>query len=274
MQFNGGRNMTDKAETSTSQVPRPPAVRARLHVGDGLGSGRSVGLKATQAHYLRHVLRLEAGDAIALFNGRDGEWAGTIAGFGKGWASVDVGGLRRAQAPEPDLWLLFAPIKHGRIDYLAQKATELGVSRLQPVITERTNVSRVNTERLAANAVEAAQQTGRLTVPEVCAPRPLLEVLAGWPETRRLMLCDETGSGPPVAEALAHAGRGTEVPWAVLIGPEGGFSTGELDALAKLPFVMPVSLGPRLLRADTAAVAALACWQAALGDWAKSTPGS
>jgi 16S rRNA (uracil1498-N3)-methyltransferase len=245
-----------------------------LFVGDALGGGASVGLKPAQAHYLRHVLRLKAGDPVALFNGSDGEWAGIIAGFGKGWASVDVTGLRREQVAEPDLWLLFAPIKHARIDYLSQKATELGVSALQPVITAHTSVSRVNIARLAANAVEAAQQTGRLTVPDVRPAAPLHEVLAAWPQTRRLMFCDESGSGPPVAEALSAESDSGRLPWAVLIGPEGGFAASELDALAKLPFVMPVSLGPRLLRADTAAVAALACWQAALGDWAEATPGS
>jgi 16S rRNA (uracil1498-N3)-methyltransferase len=250
------------------------APRARLFVGDALGGGGSVGLKPAQAHYLQHVLRLKAGDPVALFNGTDGEWAGTIAGFGKGWASVDVSRLRRVQVAEPDLWLLFAPIKHARIDYLAQKATELGVSLLQPVITAHTSVSRVNIGRLSANAVEAAQQTGRLTIPEVRPAAALHEILAAWPQTRRLMFCDESGSGPPVAEALSAESDNGRPPWAVLIGPEGGFATSELDALAKLPFVMPVSLGPRLLRADTAAVAALACWQAALGDWAEATPGS
>jgi len=245
-----------------------------LFVGEALGAEVIVGLKPAQAHYLQHVLRLKAGDPVALFNGTDGEWAGTIAGFGKGWASVDVTRLRREQLAEPDLWLLFAPIKHARIDYLAQKATELGVSVLQPVITAYTNVSRVNIGRLSANAVEAAQQTGRLTIPDVRPAAALQDVLAAWPSTRRLMFCDESGSGPPVAEALAAESHTGRLPWAVLIGPEGGFAASELDALAKLPFVMPVSLGPRLLRADTAAVAALACWQAVLGDWAESTPGS
>jgi 16S rRNA (uracil1498-N3)-methyltransferase len=248
--------------------------RARLFVGDALAPGVSIGLKSTQAHYLQHVLRLKAGDRIALFNGSDGEWMGTVAGFGKGWASVDILDQLRSQIKEPDLWLLFAPIKHGRIDYLAQKATELGVSVLQPVITARTNVARVNTDRLASNAVEAAQQTGRLTVPDVRAPVRLETAFESWPADRRLMFCDESGSGPPVAEALAAEGASARAPWAVLIGPEGGFATDELDALGKLPFVMPVSLGPRLLRGDTAAVAALACWQAALGDWTDSTPGA
>jgi 16S rRNA (uracil1498-N3)-methyltransferase len=266
--------MTGTQDPTTTEPAGPPSVRARLFVSEPLAEGASVGLKPAQAHYLRHVLRLKSGDAVGLFNGQDGEWVATIAGFGKGWASVDVGARRRAQRAEPDLWLLFAPIKHARIDFLAQKATELGVARLQPVITARTAVSRVNTDRLAANAVEAAQQTGRLTVPEVAVPKPLTALLEAWPEGRRLMFCDESGSGPPVADALSAVRDGARFPWAVLIGPEGGFSTDELDALSKLPFVMPVSLGPRLLRADTAAVAALACWQAALGDWAGATPGS
>jgi len=248
----------------------PP--RARLFVGAALGAGGSIGLSSGQAQYLRHVLRLEAGDPVALFNGTDGEWAGAIAELGKGWASVDVLRLRRQQVAEPDLWLLFAPIAHRRIDYLAQQATELGVSVLQPVITAHSRVHRVDVDRLSAHAVEAAQQTGRLTVPDVRAAVPLQKILADWPDGRRLMLCDESGSGPPVAAALSAQRHGGRLPWAVMVGPEGGFAASELDALAKLPFVMPVSLGRRLLRADTAAVAALACWQAVLGDWAEATP--
>ena len=266
--------MTDSGNMEADKKKSSLSPRARLFVNDPLAAGVSIGLKPAQAHYLRHVLRLKAGDGIALFNGSDGEWSAAIAGFGKGWASVDVLDALGPQVVEPDLWLLFAPIKHGRIDYLAQKATELGVSVLQPVITARTNVARVNTERLKANAVEAAQQTGRVSVPEVRPTVSLEAVLENWPADRRLMFCDESGSGRPVAEMLSSEGAPANVPWAVLIGPEGGFAAGELDALGKLPFVRPVSLGPRLLRADTAAVAALACWQAALGDWAGATPGS
>ncbi|HEX9809322.1 MAG TPA: 16S rRNA (uracil(1498)-N(3))-methyltransferase [Alphaproteobacteria bacterium] len=239
-------------------------------MSEPLAAGATIGLAPTQAHYLRHVLRLSAGERIALFNGRDGEWEAAIAGFGKGWASVEVARRRRAQRAEPDLWLLFAPVKRARIDYLVQKAAELGVSVLQPVFTEYTAVGRVNGERLAANAVEAAQQSGRLSVPEVRAPVPVMEALGAWPAGRRLLWCDESGGGAPVAAALAGAARGG--PWAVLIGPEGGFAPAELDAIRKLPFVTAVSLGPRLLRADTAAVAALACWQAWLGDWRDATP--
>jgi 16S rRNA (uracil1498-N3)-methyltransferase len=255
-----------------SQDSETGPVRTRLFVGEPLAAGATVGLAPNQAHYLRHVLRLAAGDRVALFNGGDGEWLGTVAGFGKGWASVDVVAQRRAQGAEPDLWLLFAPIKHARIDYLVQKATELGASRLVPVMTERTMVARVNTERLQTNAVEAAQQTGRLSVPEVASPAALFAVLDGWPDARRVMLADESGAGSPVMAALSTLAPGA--PWAVLIGPEGGFAPQELDALRKLPFVTSVSLGPRLLRADTAAVAALACWQAALGDWRDQTPGA
>ena len=248
------------------------AVRKRLFTSATLFAGARTILDAHQAHYLRNVLRLEKNDRIALFNGRDGEWSAVIVTLSKkgGEAAVEV--LRRPPAAEPNLWLLFAPIKHARVDYLAQKATELGVARLVPVLTDRTTVGRVNTDRLAANALEAAQQTGRLTVPEVAAPARLLDALAGWDPARRVMLCDESGKGPPVFEGLRGVPRGGA--WAVLIGPEGGFSEGELDALRKLDFVMPVSLGPRLLRADTAAVAALACWQAALGDWSQKVPGA
>jgi 16S rRNA (uracil1498-N3)-methyltransferase len=255
-----------------SQDSETGAVRTRLFVNEPLAAGATVGLAPNQAHYLRHVLRLAAGDRVALFNGNDGEWLGTVAGFGKGRASVDVVTQRRAQGTEPDLWLLFAPIKHARIDYLVQKATELGASRLVPVITERTMVARVNTERLQANAVEAAQQTGRLSLPEVASPATLFAALDGWPSARRVMLADESGAGTPILAALSALPPGA--PWAVLIGPEGGFAPQELDALRKLPFVTSVSLGPRLLRADTAAVAALACWQAALGDWRDQTPGA
>ncbi len=266
--------MTGAGDIPSFDSHGPAPTRARLFVGAPLGGGESIGLSSGQAQYLQNVLRLKAGDPVALFNGTDGEWAGTIAELGKGRASVEVHRLRRQQVAEPDLWLLFAPIEHARIDYLAQKATELGVSVLQPVITAHTSVARVDVDRLSANAVEAAQQTGRLTIPHVRAAVPLRKVLADWPHSRRLMLCDESGSGPPVAAALAAERHAGGLPWAVMVGPEGGFAASELDALAKLPFVMPVSLGPRLLRADTAAVAALACWQAALGDWAEATPGS
>ena len=238
--------------------------KTRLYVDSPLAEGQAVGLDHERAHFLRHVLRLDKGDAVAVFNGKDGEWLAEIDGFGKGWCSLTVTVQRRAQADGPDLWLLFAPIKRGRIDFVAEKATEMGVSRLWPVFTRRTDPNRVNTDRLRANAIEAAEQSERLTVPELSDPVPLDKALAGWPEGRTLYLCAEAGHVRPVAEAVRETGRG---PAAFLIGPEGGFAQSELDEICKLPSVVPVGLGPRILRADTAVVAALACWQALSGDW-------
>lgn len=238
-------------------------VETRLYVGDDLDSGREVGLDHGRAHFLRSVLRLSRGAHVAVFNARDGEWLARIDGLGKGWCSLAIERQRREPAPEPDVWTVFAPIKRARIDFLAEKATELGCAVLQPVMTQRTAVSRVNVDRLAANAREAAEQCSRLSVPEVREPISLTELVGAWPAGRHLLLCAEAGTATPIAEALAAAESG---PWAILTGPEGGFAQSELDALLELPFVTPVGLGPRLLRADTAAVAALACWQAVLGD--------
>ncbi|MEW5704747.1 MAG: 16S rRNA (uracil(1498)-N(3))-methyltransferase [Pseudomonadota bacterium] len=237
----------------------------RLFVEERLEENRVLELGPGQTHYLSHVMRLAPGDRLRLFNGLDGEWEGRIEALAKKRTTVLLERRRCAQTKVPDLWLLFAPIKGGRIDTLVEKATELGVALLKPVMTERTVVRRVNLERLRAQAIEAAEQTGRLCVPELCAAEPLFKALAGWPETRRLLLCDETGSGPPILEALREAKPTPS--WALLTGPEGGFAKDELDALRGLPFVTSASLGPRVLRADTAAIAALTCWQAALGDW-------
>ncbi len=235
----------------------------RIYVEDDLGEGAALGLSAPQAHYLKHVMRQQAGAEIALFNGRDGEWRGRIDGFGKGWCSVTVGDRTSPQSPEPDLWLVFAPIKRARIDFIAQKATELGVSAICPVFTQHTAVDRVNSDRLRANAVEAAEQCDRLTVPDIHEPRRLDRALEDWPADRQLMFCDERGAPVPT-EALAGAKPG---PWAVLVGPEGGFSDKEATMLKGLEFTVSVGLGRRLLRADTAAIAALSLWQATLGDW-------
>ncbi|WP_051341561.1 16S rRNA (uracil(1498)-N(3))-methyltransferase [Azospirillum halopraeferens] len=254
--------MSESTATDHHPDARP---KIRLYVDGPLATGQAVGLDHERAHYLRHVMRRDRGDAIAVFNGRDGEWRATIDGFGKGWCSLTVDGRLRAQTAAPDLWLLFAPLKRGRIDTVAEKASELGASRIWPVFTRRTDPHRVNLDRLRANAVEAAEQCERLTVPELAEPVPLDRALAGWPADRVLFFCAESGSAIPVAEAVrAHATR----PAAFLVGPEGGFDTRELDAIRNLPFVVPVGLGPRILRADTAAFAALACWQALAGDWA------
>jgi 16S rRNA (uracil1498-N3)-methyltransferase len=245
----------------------------RLFVETDLSAGIEAPLGEAQAHYLRHVMRRGEGAALLLFNGRDGEWQAALSLRGKKGAVGAVAELRRAQTREPDVWLCFAPVKRARIDYIAEKATELGVAVLQPVITQHTAVERVNVERLRANAVEAAEQTERLTVPEVRAPIDLGRLLATWPSERRLLMCDETGGGPPIADALRgldEAGRAA--PWAIVIGPEGGFAQAELGALRRMKDVMAVGLGPRVLRADTAALAALACWQALVGDWQKPTP--
>ncbi len=260
-----------KPVTRPNEMPsRKP--KTRLFVEAALAAGAGVDLTAPQAHYLVNVLRLGIGDEVAVFNGLDGEWLARIERPGKGRHRLAVGKRTRRQDAEPGPWLLFAPIKRAPVDLLARKATELGVSRLWPVFTRNTAVSRINLRRLRANAVEAAEQCGRLTVPEVKEPLALERVFAGWPEDRRLLVLDETGGGRPIAEALmAPDAGGTRGASAILAGPEGGFSRSEVDALAELPFASAVGLGPRILRADTAALAALACWQALVGDWAEET---
>ena len=197
-----------------------------------------------------------------MFNGRDGEWRARIDTIGKGWASLQLTEQSLPQPVEPDIWLLFAPIKRGRVDFLVQKATELGVSILLPTTTRRTVVERINLVRLGTTAAEAAEQCRRLSVPELRPVQSLEKVLASWPEERRLLFCDEAG-GPPAIEAMTGQ---VPAPWAILIGPEGGFDPDESQALRERPFVVPMSLGPRILRAETAAVAALSLWQAVLGD--------
>ena len=246
-----------------------PKIATRLYVEQDLEEGQPLGLDHAQAHFLRSVLRLETGALLALFNGRDGEWLAEIEGLGKGWASLALRERLRPQSREPDLWLVFAPIKRARIDFLAEKATELGVARLLPAMTRRTNVERVKVERLAANAREAAEQTERLSVPVVEEARPLEAILGDWPAERPLIACAEAGEAVPLAEHLAGWPRDAEAPAAVLTGPEGGFAPEEFELLRRHPQVSLVSLGPRILRADTAALAALACWQAWAGDWTR-----
>jgi 16S rRNA (uracil1498-N3)-methyltransferase len=214
---------------------------------------------------LRHVLRLGPGAPVAAFNAAEGEWLCHIGEAGKKRTGLTVARQLRAVAPEPDLWLLFAPIRRTRLDWLIEKATELGVAALLPVGTARTQPERLNRDRLRALAVAAAEQSERLSVPRVAALEPLDRVLAAWPAGRHLVLCDESGAGTPIAEALA--GFAPDKPAALLVGPEGGFTDTELDALGKLPIVTRVGLGPRVLRAETAALAVLAVFQAIAGDW-------
>ncbi len=247
----------------------PDRIETRLYVAGDLASGNSVALNAERAHYLGNVLRLKPGYHIALFNGRDGEFAARIDGLGKGKAIVTVGERLRPQPAPPrpaaDLWLLFAPIKRTHIDFLAEKATELGVTLLWPVITRHTVVDRVNVERLGANAIEAAQQCGALSVPDMHEAVPLHRAFVDWPKNRRLYLCAEKGKAVPLGEAAAR--HPADAPASILTGPEGGFHDAELDALKLLPFVTPVALGPLVMRADTAAVAAVAVFHSAAGNW-------
>jgi len=236
--------------------------RVRLYVTGPLAG--ALALEPARAHYLRNVLRLKPGARIAVFNAEAGEHAARIASFGKAGAVVEVEEQLRGPAVEPDLWLVFAPIKRARIDWVVEKATELGASRLVPVYTRHTMVTRVNTDRLLATAIEAAEQCERLSVPEIAAPAALEDALAGWDPGRVLLICDETGGGAPIAKVAAALP--VDRPQAVLIGPEGGFAPAELDRLRSLPFVTAAGLGPRVLRADTAALAALAVVQAVMQE--------
>jgi len=248
------------------------ASSVRLCVDHPLGAGQTVPLDRDQAHYLFGVMRLAEGAELRLFNGTDGEWAARVARADKRGGLLDCLARTAPQGTPPDLWLLFAPVKKARTDFIVEKAVEMGAARLLPVQTDFTNSERVRQDRLQAHAREAAEQCGATWVPEVAALAKLERVLADWPEERRLMFCDErlAGGSAALAGLLAREGArqgGTSGPWAILTGPEGGFSEAERARLAALPFAHPVALGPRILRADTAAVAALTLWQAALGDW-------
>ena len=285
----------------------------RLHVNQALGAGAGIALEADPAHYLINVMRLKAGDELLLFNGRDGEWRARIAEAAKRRCRLEILERTREQSSPPDLELAVALVKRARLETIVEKAAELGCRRVRLVLTRRTNADHAKIPRMRAIATEASEQTGRLDVPEVCEPVKLDKLLDAWPESRRLMFCDEAGDDPdaawggadgrarPVLSALSplpsgggagmgvraglSAASGGAVPaeriigpppsapppegegWTVLIGPEGGFDPVERQRLRSLPFVMPVTLGPRILRADTAAISALTLWQAALGDW-------
>jgi 16S rRNA (uracil1498-N3)-methyltransferase len=236
----------------------------RLFVDAPLEAGGTVALERAQAHYLSHVLRLTSGDSVLVFNGRDGEWSAILEGGGKR-TSLVVDAKTRQQTVVADLHYLFAPLKAARLDYMVQKAVEMGVSRLAPVLTRHGQVTRVNLERMRANAIEAAEQCGILALPEIAEPMPLSRYLADRDPARLLVFCDEDADAANPAAALAKASAPSGL--AVLVGPEGGFAEDERAALVKQPNVVRLSLGPRILRADTAGVAALAVVQTAVGDW-------
>jgi 16S rRNA (uracil1498-N3)-methyltransferase len=236
----------------------------RLFTKHDLHSAAALSLDEKASHYLGRVLRSEVGDTVLLFNGSDGEWLARIESVSRRTIKVRVEKQRRAQASSSDLWLLFAPIKQGRIDWLVEKATELGASLLQPVMTERTVIARMNLERLASHTIEASEQCGRLDVPELKEAIPFADMLHAWPQERILIYGDETGSGVPIKSALAQLEPSAAL--ALLVGPEGGFSPREFEQLKALPGSVGVGLGPRILRADTAVAAMLACVQAWCGD--------
>lgn len=238
----------------------------RLFLDAPLQAGAQVSLERDQANYLVNVLRLGEGEPVLVFNGRDGEWRAAIRMTSRKAASLVIEAQMRPQGAACDLHYLFAPIKHARLDYMVQKAVEMGASRLHPVITRRTQAARVNTERMRANAIEAAEQCGILCLPELLEPSPLDKTLANWPQDRALIFCDEDeGVADPVAKLRGALPKGA--PSAVLIGPEGGFDDSERRLIKAIPQAIAISIGPRILRADTAAIAALAVVQAAIGDW-------
>lgn len=245
-----------------------PFIKTRLFIDESFTGGKAIDLPGHAAHHLRTVLRLEEGAQVSVFNGREGEWLARITQLGKKSGTALLVEQIRKQVKCPDVWLLFAPLKKDATDFVVEKATELGVSQIWPVLTQHTQTRRVNTERLTRTAEDAAAQCERMDVPVIRAAAPLEDLLATWPEDRHLIVCAERGDSGghtlPAARAMDALPAG---PAAILIGPEGGFDTSELDKILKLDFAVPVSLGPRILRAETAALAALTCFQAMTGDW-------
>ncbi|WP_375381793.1 16S rRNA (uracil(1498)-N(3))-methyltransferase [uncultured Sphingomonas sp.] len=239
----------------------PPRSTPRLFIDRPLASG-SLTVDGPAAHYLGVVMRLKQGDPAMLFDDRTGEWLATVASVGKRDLVLDVAAMTRPREPVPDLWLCAAPIRKARVDWVAEKACELGVARLVPVLTRRTLAERVNTERLRAHAIEAAEQCGRTALTQIAEPVKLDSLLRDWAPERALFFSDETGGTPALAAMRERPG-----PAAVLVGPEGGFDDAERAAIRALPQAVAVTLGPRILRADTAAAAIIALWMAATGDW-------
>ncbi len=237
-------------------------VKIRLYVEQPLGQGQTVPLTQAQSHYLFGVMRQVVGAQVLLFNGTDGEWLAEVASATKKAGTLACLSQNRPQQMPPDLWLLFAPIKKARTDFIVEKAAEMGAARICPVQTDFTNSERIRQDRLQAHAIEAAEQCGGTYVPPVDDLQRLGTLLDRWDPARRILFCDEA-----LADGPAGALPDMPGPWAILIGPEGGFSARERDRLASLPHAHATRLGPRILRADTAAVAALTLWQARLGDW-------
>ena len=235
---------------------------ARLYVSQKLSTDASIDLPQNQAHFLGTVMRKNSGDPLRVFNGADGEWLAEIKSVSKRKAMVVISKQLRPPYLPPDMWLLFAPVKKARSSFIVEKATELGATRLQPVITARTT-STVKTGKMTAQMIEAAEQTERLDLPKICQPLKLEQILLDWDAGRTLIFADEAGDGLPAAQVLADV----KPPCAVLIGPEGGFTPEERDMLRAKPYVVPVMLGPRILRSDTAALSVLTLWQALRGDW-------
>ena len=239
----------------------PPQSAPRLFVEAKLAPGE-IRLDGPQAHYLVSVMRAKPGTAVKLFDDATGEWLGVVRSTGKRDLILDVTEKLREREPVPDLWLCAAPIKKGRIDWVAEKACELGVARLTPVLTRRTVIDRLNLERLRSHMIEAAEQCGRTALPELAEPVKLAALLRDWPEDRALFFADEAG-GIPATEAM----RARPGPAAILIGPEGGFDDAEREAIRALPQAVGIALGPRILRAETAAAAAVSLWMGTVGDW-------
>jgi len=239
--------------------------KTRLYVESDLERDNSVSLSPAHAHFLTNVLRLGRDDRVSLFNGRDGEWSCQIEVLGRKSATVRPGDKLREQVPEPGPWLAFAPVKKARTDFIIEKATELGTERLLPIFTSLTTSRRINTERLTANAREAAEQCGRLTVPQISPPCELGELMERWPDERPLLIADETGGGRPIADVLGDIAFANDIPpigCGFLIGPEGGFDEKERRVFAESPICHPIDLGPLILRSETAAITALSCARA------------
>ena len=250
-----------------SEAPHDLSTTPRLYVDLTLAADAVLALPVAQSHYLAQVMRRQPGDVVRLFDDRSGEWAARVLVAGRKAVEVRIERQLSPREVVPDLWLCFAPLKRGRIDWVVEKACELGVARLVPVLTRRTVVDKLNLDRLRAHMIEAAEQCERTALPDLADPVTLAALLKSWPGDRALVFADEAG-GEPLAAAL----RAVPAPAAILIGPEGGFDPAERAAIRAMPPCRPVSLGPRILRADTAAVVAVGVWQAVMGDGLAAGP--